>query len=265
MTPSSWDLVTKELSKEIEKSEHGEITKLQVLQLEMRRKDGSIVWIEVKVSFIRDENRRPIGIIGVTRDITERKKADEELRESEERYRLIAENTADTIAVFDLNLNPTYISPSILKLRGYTVQEAMTKTLNQMLTPDSLQKASKIFADQMALESSPTADPARTVLMELEEYCKDGSTIWVELAASFLRDNNFKPTGILTVTRDITERKQAEAKLQQTLDSLRKAVGTTIQVMVSAVETRDPYTAGHQIRVCGSGPCHCHGDGISSG
>jgi len=186
--------------------------------------------------------------INALRTRVKRNQTEVALSESKERYRLIAENTADTIAVFDLNLNPTYISPSILKLGGYTVQEAMTKTLNQILTPDSLQKASKIFADQMALESSPTADPARTVLMELEQYCKDGSLIWVELAASFLRDNNFKPTGILTVTRDITERKLAEAKLKQTLESLRKAVGTTIQVLVSAVESRDSYTADHQSR-----------------
>jgi HD-GYP domain-containing protein (c-di-GMP phosphodiesterase class II) len=100
----------------------------------------------------------------------------------------------------------------------------------------------------MALESSGTADPARTALMELEEYCKDGSTIWVEIAASFLRDNNFKPARILTVTRDITERKQAEERLKETLDRLRKAMETTIQVMISAVESRDAYTAGHQLR-----------------
>ena len=186
--------------------------------------------------------------INALRTRVKRKQTEVALSESEERYRLIAENTADTIAVFDLNLNPTYVSPSILKLGGFTVQEAMTKTLNQILTPDSLQKASKIFADQMALESSPTADPARTVLMELEQYCKDGSCIWVELAASFLRDNNFKPKGILTITRDITERKKADAKLKLTLDSLRRAVGTTIQVLVSAVESRDTYTSGHQSR-----------------
>ncbi|MFZ1035578.1 MAG: PAS domain S-box protein, partial [Smithella sp.] len=186
--------------------------------------------------------------INALRTRVKRKQTEVALSESEERYRLIAENTADTIAVFDLNLNPIYVSPSILKLGGYTVQEAMTKTLNQILTPDSLQKASKIFADQMALESSPTADPARTVLMELEQYCKDSSSIWVELAASFLRDNNFKPKGILTITRDITERKKAEAKLKLTLDSLRRAVGTTIQVLVSAVESRDTYTSGHQSR-----------------
>jgi PAS domain S-box-containing protein len=197
---------------------------------------------------VRFDVHGQLYFMGIGTDITERKKAEEELRESEERYRIIAENTADTIAIFDLNFNPTYISPSILKLRGYPAQEAMTLTLDQTLTPDSLQQASKMFADQMALESSGTADPARTALIDLEEYCKDGSTIWVELAASFLRDNNFKPTGMLTVTRNITERKRAEAKLQQTLESLKKAVGATIQVMVSAVEMRDPYTAGHQHR-----------------
>jgi PAS domain S-box-containing protein len=188
---------------------------------------------------------------GITalRTRAQRDQTEVELRKSEERYRLIAENTADTIAVLDLNLNKTYISPSITKLRGYTAQETMTKTLDQILTPDSLQKAIKTFADQMALESNPTADPARTATMELEEYCKNGSTIWVELAASFLRDDNLKPQGILTVTRDITERKRAEMELKKTLESLRKAFGATVGVMVSVVEMRDPYTAGHQRRV----------------
>jgi len=99
------------------------------------------------------------------------------------------------------------------------------------------------------LESSGTADSKRTVLMEFEQYCKDGSTIWVELAVSFLRDNNFKLTGVLILTRNITERKKAEEQLHQTLDRLKKAVGTTVQVLGTASEVRDPYTSGHQKRV----------------
>jgi PAS domain S-box-containing protein len=187
--------------------------------------------------------------IAALRTRAKRDQAEVELRKSEERYRLVIENTAHSITIFDLNLKPTeYIAPSILKRRGYTVQEALTQTLDQMMTPDSLQLASKLFAEQMVLESSGTADPARTVLMELEEYCKDGSTIWVEIVASFLRDNNFKPTSILTVTRDITERKHAEERLKETFDRLRKAMETIIQVMMSAVESRDAYTAGHQRR-----------------
>ena len=224
LTPSSMDLAMKALSEimELEKLEHKEDNISRTLPLEIRRKDGSTVWTETKVSFIRDKDQQPVGILGVTRDITERKQAADALLESEERYRLITENTAHAIALFDLNLKPTaYVTPSILKLRGYTVEEAMTQTLNQTLTPDSLELVSKIFAEQMALESSGTADPARTALMELEEYCKDGSTIWVEIAASFLRDNNFKPTGILTVTRDITERKQAEEALRESEEKFR--------------------------------------------
>jgi PAS domain S-box-containing protein len=138
-----------------------------------------------------------------------------DLQESEERYRLIAENTADTISVFDLDLNPIYISPSVQKQRGYTAEEAMAQSLDQVLTLESLQKAKQIFAEQLALEESGEVDPARTVLIELEQYRKDGSHIWVELAASALRDDEHQVIGVLTVSRDITERKKLEEQLRQ--------------------------------------------------
>lgn len=64
-----------------------------------------------------------------------------------------------------------------------------------------------------------------------------------------MKDASGKPTGFRGITHEITERKLAEEKLQQTLESLRRAIGTTIQVLVSALESRDPYTAGHQVRV----------------
>jgi diguanylate cyclase (GGDEF)-like protein/PAS domain S-box-containing protein len=88
LTPSSMDLAMKTLSDvmELEKIKHTEITESRTLQLEMRRKDGTTVWTEVKFSFIRDENQRPVGILGVTRDITERKQAEEALKKSEQRY-----------------------------------------------------------------------------------------------------------------------------------------------------------------------------------
>ena len=84
------DLAMKTLSDvmELEKIKQIKITESRTLQLEMRRKDGTTVWTEVKFSFIRDENQRPVGILGVTRDITERKKAEESLKKSEEQYRL---------------------------------------------------------------------------------------------------------------------------------------------------------------------------------
>jgi PAS domain S-box-containing protein len=138
---------------------------------------------------------------------------EEALRESEERYRLIAENTADTITVLDLNLNTIYVSPSIEKLRGYTVHEAMMQSLDQILPPASYQKAMKVFNDQMDLESSKTADPSRSILLELEEFHKNGSIIQVEIAISVIRDNNLNPIQLLLVTRNITQRKQVEEEL----------------------------------------------------
>jgi putative nucleotidyltransferase with HDIG domain len=70
----------------------------------------------------------------------------------------------------------------------------------------------------------------------------------MEVSVSLIARPGEKPTGFRGLARDVTERKRAEKKLEDTLDSLRKAVGATIQVMASAVEARDPYTAGHQIR-----------------
>jgi len=146
-------------------------------------------------------------------------------------------------------LHFTYVSPSIIRMRGYTVEESMEQSLEQVMTPESLQIATQIFEEEMELEASGTADPGRVRIVELEEYRKDMSTVWVEVSLSFLRDTDGGAIGVLSLTRDITERKQAEEALGKTLESLRKAFKTTVQVMVSAVETRDPYTAGHQLRV----------------
>jgi PAS domain S-box-containing protein len=143
-----------------------------------------------------------------------RERAEEALRESEERYRIIAENTADTITIFDLDFNVTYVSPSVQKLNGYTVQEAMSHSLFQILTPGSFQKAMKVFTDEMDMETSKNADPSRSVLLDLEAFHKNGSIIQVETAVSVIHDNNLKPTHLLTVTRDITKRRQVEEKLK---------------------------------------------------
>jgi len=155
-------------------------------------------------------------VFGITalRTRVKREIAEKALIESEERFRLIAEHTADTISVLDFNLHITYVSPSVRKLRGFSAEEAITQSMDQIFTPQSLQKVDTLFAEQMALEATGKADPTRTESLELEEYCKDGSTIWVDIAISFIRDDNLKPTGILTVTRDISERKRAEENLR---------------------------------------------------
>ena len=195
-----------------------------------RTKSGEIrnVHVWTKKTQLRDHSH----IFAIFQDITERKEAEEALRESEKKYRLIAENTADQISVFDMNLHFTYVSPAIMSLRGYTVEEAMEQTLDQVLTPESLRAGLILFEKEMQLEASGTADPDRTNILELEEYKKDGSIIWVEASFSFLRDKDRNPVGILVVSRDITDRKRAEEALKESEERFRRLADSTFEGII---------------------------------
>jgi two-component system, cell cycle sensor histidine kinase and response regulator CckA len=161
-----------------------------------------------------------IGRLNMT--LLEERRAKEELQESEKRYRLITENTADMISILDMNLRFTYVSPATVRLRGFTVEEAMEQTIEQVLTPESVKLSLAVFEEEMQLEASGKADPNRTRILEVEEYKKEGSTIWVEVSLSFLRDKDGKPAEILMVSRDITERRQAEEKIKASEERFRQ-------------------------------------------
>ncbi len=193
----------------------------KVNEYRLRRKDRRTFWGEVSSAPLRDTMGRSIALLLICRDISQRKQAETALSESEERYRLIADNTAETITVLDRDLRFTYISPSIFKLRGFTVEEALKQTLEETLTRDSLARIRDVFQEEMALEMSGTADPKRNRSLELQEFCKDGSIVWVENSLSFLRDSQGKPSGFLAVSKDISERKRAEEQNRYQADLLQ--------------------------------------------
>lgn len=192
-------------------------------EVQMVNKSGRLRDILVNVAIISESNMTLAGMV----DITDRKKAEEAQKESEAKYRLIAENMVDVISILDMNLRYTYVSPSILRVRGFTVEEAMEQTLEETMTPESLQVAFKIFEEELQLETTGRADPKRTRILELEEYKNDGTLIRTENTLSFLRDENQKPVGILVLARDITERKQAEQALRESENNLRRIFDNT--------------------------------------
>jgi two-component system, cell cycle sensor histidine kinase and response regulator CckA len=157
-------------------------------------------------------------------EIKERIRAEDALRTSEQKHRLLAENIGDIIWTLDLDLNYTYISPVACTLQGWEPADLETMTLERSLTPASLDKASRIFLEQLAI-GEQNGVYSRSVTMELELCCKDGTAVMCEVTASFLVDENNRPTGILGVTRDITERRKAEkekANLQRQLERSKK-------------------------------------------
>lgn len=161
------------------------------------------------------------GMILVTRKT---KKGEEALGESEKRYRLLAENVSDVIWIRDINLQFTYISPSVERLTGYSAEEAMNLSLEETYTPESIEEARKVFAEELSLERQKDADPRRVRTLEMEGYCKDGSRIWTEAGMRFVRDSNGRVTGILGISRDVTRRKEAEDALRKAQEELESRV-----------------------------------------
>jgi diguanylate cyclase (GGDEF)-like protein/PAS domain S-box-containing protein len=148
----------------------------------------------------------------------------EALQESERRYRLLAENATDIIWTMDMNLRLTYESPSVTRIRGYTPEEAMAQTMEETLTPASLEVARKALVEELAIEKMEQRDFSRSRTLELEHTCKGGSTVWLEVTTSFLRDEDGRAVRLLGASRDITERKRAEEALRQTRDYLEKLI-----------------------------------------
>jgi diguanylate cyclase (GGDEF)-like protein/PAS domain S-box-containing protein len=217
LTPSSLKIATKVLTKELGRDPNrvNEPFQSRTLELELNCKDGSTVWTEVTVTFLRDENNRPVGLLGVSRDITERKQMEEALRESETRYRLLAENASDLIWTLDLNLRYTYMSPSVKGMRGYTAEEVIGTRVNETMTPASLEAIRDIFVEELELGNGMQEDLFRSRTLEAEMYCRDGSTVWTEIKLTFMRDSDGQPVGILGVSRDISERKRAEQERER--------------------------------------------------
>jgi len=175
--------------------------------------DGHPVWLSTSGVPILDEQGNLLGYRGADTDITERKRAEERLRASEARYRLVADNATDVIWVTDMDLRLTYMSPSVTRLRGFSVEEVLAQTADEMMAPASVEFTRKVLAKELTIERRAQKDLSRSRAIELELKCKDGSTVWVETNMRFLRDADGKPIAVLGISRDISARKHAEETL----------------------------------------------------
>ncbi|MBU2622823.1 MAG: PAS domain S-box protein [Proteobacteria bacterium] len=181
-------------------------------------------------------------VIGMSIDITERKLAEKALMESEKKYRNILENIEDGYFEVDIAGNITFSNESTFRIIGYPADEFIGMNNREFTDDKNAKKIFKVFS-----EVYKTGIPAKAFDWELIR--KDGSKCFVEIVVSLITDSNNVKTGFGGIARDVTERKRAEEELDNSFKRLRVALGGTIQALAVAVETRDPYTAGHQRRV----------------
>ncbi|MCF7910502.1 PAS domain S-box protein [Candidatus Pacearchaeota archaeon] len=145
----------------------------------------------------------------------ELKKLEESLRESNNTLRFLAENMVDIIWTADINLRTTYVSPSIVKVLGFTPEERKKQKLEEMVTPESLQIICQLLVDSNLKKRDYIEDAKMALTVDIEYYKKDGSTIWLENKVRWITDENNNIVGLHGVSRDISDKKKAEKDFKE--------------------------------------------------
>jgi PAS domain S-box-containing protein len=238
-TPESAGRILVEFRRELEIEATGTADPNRSLTIEVEyfHKDGSTVWTENVTRPIRDEQGALVGILGVSRDITGRRKAEEALRLSEAQLRFLTDSTADVLWTADLNLRTTYVSPSIERVLGFTPEEWIQLPFDRMATPESVGREHEALRQQLELEASGAADPNRTHTIDVEMNHKNGSTVWMEMVMGGIRDDQGRLIGIVGVSRDISERRAAAQALAASEAQKRLILDATGELI--AFEDRD--------------------------
>ncbi len=186
-------------------------------EVDLLARDGTRVPFEISTSVLRDRSGRISGRLSVLRDISDRRRAEAALRESEERFRLIAEAAGDIIWVLDSRALIVYANPQVSRL-GYTPQELVGKRPTEVFTlsPEDIAKSREAFRRAMAGEESHSR-------YETDITARDGSVVSGEANISTLRDASGQPTGRVVIVRDVAERRRLEAALRQARDEALQA------------------------------------------
>lgn len=212
------------------------------IQLRIQHKDGSIRWIEHTCRPVFNEVRMFDGYHVNNRDITRRKESEKALRSSQSHYQLLADNMADVVWLMDLpTMRFTYVSPSVERLRGYTPEEVIAQPIDHALTPESLELVASTLPGRIA--DFHNGDPDAVVQMhDIQQKCKDGSTVWTEVVTTLIQDEDTGDLTVLGVSRDITERLQAQQhEIQARLEKERVGLLTNF-IQNTAHEFRTPLS-----------------------
>jgi len=150
---------------------------------------------------------------------------DDAQRAQERTWELVAENTRDIAWLMDMSFRTTWVTPSATRLRGYTLAEFAEMTLAEQLEPESLARAMALMAKHLVPEKLEDPGLDINVSALLGFRCKDRETFWADTVITLLRDDEGRPTGMLGVARDVSERRRVEEELQESRRRMATLLG----------------------------------------
>jgi len=157
-------------------------------------------------------------MLELEKEVEARREAEDILRASERKYRLLADNTLDVIWAMNLDLEFTYVNPAIFKVTGHTPEEWLGSRLQEHCDEANFTKIFDMVADEMA-----KGPDGAGVVLEAELLKKNGERIWVEVHGRVIYDDNRRPISLQGVARDITKRKESEKKLREAYDIINRS------------------------------------------
>jgi PAS domain S-box-containing protein len=186
--------------------------------------DGRVVWVRDQAMLVHDEGGRPLYWLGVQYDVTDQKRAEEELKESEERFRATFEQAAVGMALVDLGGRWLRVNQKLSEIVGYSGEELLQMTFQDITYPDDLdtdlEQVRRLLAGEI-----------ETYSMEKRYLKKDGTIVWINLTASLGRNPNGAPRHFIAVVEDISERKQAQEALRRSEERFRSLVQNSSDVI----------------------------------
>ncbi|MFX1283645.1 MAG: PAS domain S-box protein [Promethearchaeota archaeon] len=201
--------------------------KVQGLEFELKKSDGTSIYIRENARVVKDSKGVIICYEGSVEDITDRVLAEEALRESEEKYRSLIDNLSDIVTELDSEGNFTFISPQVVDILGYKPEEEIGKNGFDFIHPDDLGKALELFQKVFTGE--------QIYNFEYRAKHKNGHYIPVSVSGRIIeKDDEFK---LISIIRDITERKKVEEALKESEEKYRLLFESApISIGVSTIE-----------------------------
>ncbi|MCK9274864.1 MAG: PAS domain S-box protein [Syntrophales bacterium] len=188
------------------------------IELEQQHKDGHTVWTEDKIVFIKDEKGLPVGLLGVSRDITERKKIEEALRKSEAKYRELVQSANSIIMRLDTDLRITFFNEYAQQFFDFSEEEIVGKHVSGTI----LSPAESNGSEMEKMLKDIFVHPERYKMTENENVRKNGERVWIAWTHKAIANEKGEIVEILSVGHDMTHRKIVDEALRASREELKR-------------------------------------------